>query len=62
MPTETKGLVKSGSWVVFAAIDNALYHATRRHLRSLPFTIEQLLLTDEAKLDEIKCSEQNVHR
>lgn len=42
--TGTKGIGEVGLVGLAAAIGNAVFHATGRRLRSLPFTIEQLLL------------------
>ncbi|MFG1811540.1 xanthine dehydrogenase family protein molybdopterin-binding subunit [Streptomyces sp. NPDC049040] len=43
-PVGTKGVGEVGLVGTAAAIANAVYHATGRRLRSLPITIEQLLL------------------
>jgi xanthine dehydrogenase YagR molybdenum-binding subunit len=40
----TKGVGEVGLVGMAAAIGNAVHHATGRRLRSLPFTIDQLLL------------------
>ncbi|MFE9812100.1 xanthine dehydrogenase family protein molybdopterin-binding subunit [Streptomyces sp. NPDC005227] len=42
-PVGTKGVGEVGLVGTAAAIGNAIHHATGRRLRSLPFTIEQLL-------------------
>ncbi|MGJ6967761.1 xanthine dehydrogenase family protein molybdopterin-binding subunit [Streptosporangium sp. G11] len=43
-PIGTKGIGEVGLVGVAAAIANAVYHATGRRIRSLPITIDQLLL------------------
>ncbi|GAA3309944.1 hypothetical protein GCM10020295_75760 [Streptomyces cinereospinus] len=39
----TKGVGEIGLVGMAAAIGNAIHHATGRRLRSLPFTLDQLL-------------------
>jgi CO/xanthine dehydrogenase Mo-binding subunit len=43
-PTGSKGLGEIGLVGVAAAIANAVYHATGRRIRSLPVTVDKLLL------------------
>jgi xanthine dehydrogenase YagR molybdenum-binding subunit len=42
--TGTKGVGEVGLVGVAAAVGNAVFHATGRRIRSLPITIDQLLL------------------
>jgi CO/xanthine dehydrogenase Mo-binding subunit len=42
-PIRIKGLGEIGVVGVYAAIANAVYHATGRRIRSLPITIDKLL-------------------
>jgi xanthine dehydrogenase YagR molybdenum-binding subunit len=46
-PIGLKGVGELGVIGVSAAIANAIYHATGRRIRSLPITIDQLLLPQE---------------
>jgi xanthine dehydrogenase YagR molybdenum-binding subunit len=43
-PAGTKGVGEVGLVAMAAAIGNAVFHATGRRLRSLPITIDQLML------------------
>jgi xanthine dehydrogenase YagR molybdenum-binding subunit len=43
-PTGTKGIGEIGLVGIAAAIANAVYHATERRIRSLPITLDRLML------------------